>query len=42
VQDLDSQWAPKPRLSANSNRLLTELRQGDLSRKDSFFYLYYA
>lgn len=42
VQDLNSQWAPKPRLSANSNRLLAGLRQGVLSRQSSRFSLCYA
>lgn len=39
AQDLDSQQAPRPRLSANSNRLLAGPRQGGLSGKSSSLYL---
>lgn len=42
ARDLDGQQAPRSRLPANSNRLLTGPRQGGLSEKSSLPYLCYT
>ena len=39
ARDLDGQQAPRSRLSANSNRLLTGPRRGGLRKKSSLLYL---